>query len=64
MSRERQQYKRLLRTLGADRLTLGHPRQSDLLAYVGTKADLALDLSPRGGLESKRHQADTLHCED
>lgn len=47
MSRERQQYRRLLRTLGAYRLTLGHPRQSDLLAYVGTDADLALDLAPR-----------------
>ncbi len=47
MSRERQQYKRLLRTVGAYRLKLGHPRQSDLLAYVGTDADLALDLSPR-----------------
>lgn len=49
MSRERQQYGRLLRTVGAYRLTLGHPRQSDLLAYVGTDADLALNLAPRQG---------------
>ncbi|MFK5644891.1 helicase-related protein [Ornithinimicrobium sp. LYQ121] len=46
MSRERQHYRRLLRTMGAYRLTLGHPRQSDLLAYVGTHSDLALDLAP------------------
>lgn len=46
MSRERQHYRRLLRTMGAYRLTLGHPRQSDLLAYVGNDADLALDLAP------------------
>ncbi len=46
MSRERQQYRRLLRTLGAYRLTMGQPRQQDLIAYVGSEADLALDLAP------------------
>lgn len=47
LSRERQHYRRLLRTVGAYRLTLGHPRQSDLLAYAGRRTDLALDLAPR-----------------
>lgn len=46
MSRERPHYRRLLRTLGAYRLTMGQPRQADLLAYVGSHADLLLNLSP------------------
>ena len=46
MSRTKQHYRRLQRTLGAYRLTLGQPRQDDLIAYVGDGADLALDLAP------------------
>lgn len=46
LSRTQQHYRRLLRTLGAYRLTLGQPRQADLIAYVGEQADLALDLAP------------------
>jgi len=52
MSRERAQYARLLRTVGAYRLTIGQPRQADLLEYLGSDSalvleDLGVDLSPR-----------------
>ncbi len=46
MSRGTQHYRRLLRTLGAYRMTLGQPRQSELIAYVGHDLDLALRLAP------------------
>lgn len=46
MSRGTQHYRRLLKTLGAYRLTLGQPRQEELIAYVGERAELALDLAP------------------
>lgn len=46
MSRSTQHYRRLMRTLGAYRLTLGQPRQSELIAYVGQDVDLALRLAP------------------
>ncbi|QFG69246.1 helicase-related protein [Ornithinimicrobium pratense] len=46
MSRGTQHYQRLLRTVGAYRLTLGQPRQEELIAYVGDNHDLALDLTP------------------
>ena len=46
MSRGTQHYRRLLKTLGAYRLTLGQPRQEEMLAYVGDYVDLSLDLSP------------------
>ena len=57
MSKERQQYRRLLRTTGAYRLMIGHPRQSDLLGYLGSERaleleKLALDLSPSGKVAS------------
>lgn len=46
MSKGTQHYRRLIRTLGAYRLVLGQPRQSDLIAYVGGEVDLALNLAP------------------
>lgn len=57
MSRGTQHYRRLIRTLGAYRLTLGQPRQADLIAYIGKGTEdqdpadrllqgLALDLTP------------------
>lgn len=46
MSRGTQHYRRLIRTLGAYRMTLGQPRQSELIAYVGHDVDLALRLAP------------------
>lgn len=50
LSREEQQYRRLLRTLGAYRLVMGQPRQDDLIRYVGdADSDLSwlkIDLSP------------------
>ncbi|USQ75664.1 helicase-related protein [Ornithinimicrobium cryptoxanthini] len=46
MSRGTQHYRRLLKTLGAYRLTLGQPRQEEMLAYVGEHRELALDLAP------------------
>ena len=50
LSRERHAYRRLMRTVGAYRLTLGQPRQEDLLRYLGSDAtglsDLLIDLSP------------------
>ena len=47
LSREAQQYRRLLRTLAAYRLVLGQPRQDDLMRYVGKDvAWLQIDLAP------------------
>jgi len=50
LSKERQRYQRLLRTVGAYRLVLGQPRQEDLLRYIGGSAgDLSwmwVDLTP------------------
>lgn len=52
LSRETQAYRRLMRSVGAYRLTLGQPRQEDLLRYLGDNAeelsDLFIDLSPQG----------------
>jgi hypothetical protein len=48
LSREVQQYNRLLRTIGAYRLVLGQPRQDDLIRYIGEDASwLRIDLSPK-----------------
>lgn len=46
MSRGTQHYRRLIRSLGAYRLTLGQPRQEEFMAYLGDRTNLALDLSP------------------
>ncbi|WP_146207213.1 helicase-related protein [Nocardioides silvaticus] len=50
LSRETHSLRRLLRTVGAYRLVLGQPRQSDLLRYLGDRAadlgDLSIDLEP------------------
>lgn len=47
LSREAQQYRRLLRTVGAYRLVIGQPRQDDLVRYVGEDVDwLRIDLTP------------------
>jgi hypothetical protein len=47
LSREAQQYRRLLRTVGAYRLVIGQPRQDDLVRYVGEDIDwLRIDLTP------------------
>ena len=47
LSREAQQYRRLLRTVGAYRLVIGQPRQDDLIRYVGEDVDwLRIDLTP------------------
>jgi Helicase conserved C-terminal domain len=48
LSREIQQYRRLLRTVGAYRLVIGQPRQDDLIHYVGEDVSwLRIDLTPR-----------------
>lgn len=50
LSRETARLAELQRTLAAYRLTLGQPRQDDLVHYVGDRPDLEwmlLDLSPR-----------------
>ena len=47
LSREAQQYRRLLRTVGAYRLVIGQPRQDDLIRYVGEDVSwLRMDLTP------------------
>ncbi|MFC7449696.1 DEAD/DEAH box helicase [Rhodococcus daqingensis] len=50
LSRESVRYQRLLRTVGAYRLTLGQPRQEDLVRYLSTGAAdgevLRIDLAP------------------
>ena len=47
LSRETQQYRRLLRTVGAYRLVMGQPRQDDLVRYVGQDLSwLRIDLTP------------------
>lgn len=47
LSREVQQYHRLLRTVGAYRLVIGQPRQDDLIRYVGGDMSwLRIDLTP------------------
>lgn len=47
LSREAQQYRRLLRTVGAYRLVIGQPRQDDLVRYVGEDVEwLRIDLTP------------------
>ncbi|NNU27307.1 helicase-related protein [Isoptericola sediminis] len=50
LSREKQHYRRLQRTVGAYRMVIGQPRQDDLLQYVGESgADaswLRVDLTP------------------
>lgn len=50
LSRETNALRRLLRTVGAYRLVLGQPRQSDLLRYLGDRAadlaDLSINLEP------------------
>lgn len=47
LSREEQQYRRLLRTVGAYRLVIGQPRQDDLMQYVGEDVSwLRMDLTP------------------
>lgn len=47
LSREAQQYRRLMRTVGAYRLVIGQPRQDDLVRYVGEDVDwLRIDLTP------------------
>lgn len=47
LSREAQQYRRLLRTVGAYRAVIGQPRQDDLIKYVGGDAEwLRIDLTP------------------
>lgn len=50
LSLEAVRYKRLLRSVGAYRLVLGQPRQSELVRYAGAGRDLSwaqMDLSPR-----------------
>ena len=47
LSREAQQYRRLLRTVGAYRLVIGQPRQDDLIRYVGEDISwLRINLTP------------------
>jgi hypothetical protein len=47
LSREAQQYGRLLRTVGAYRAVIGQPRQDDLIRYVGEGMEwLRIDLKP------------------
>ncbi len=47
LSREAQQYHRLLRTVGAYRLVIGQPRQDDLIRYLGEDVSwLRIDLNP------------------
>lgn len=54
-SRELQQYERLQRTVGAYRMVIGQPRQSDLIRYVGEDAGwLRIDLSPPQSSSSRR----------
>ena len=53
LSRETQNYHRLLRTLGAYRLVIGQPRQEDLIRYVGGETSwLGIDLSPPPAAQS------------
>lgn len=50
LSLEAVRYQRLLRSVGAYRLVLGQPRQSELIRYAGAGRDLSwaqMDLSPR-----------------
>jgi len=52
LSREAQQYRRLLRTVGAYRLVIGQPRQDDLIRCVGEDAAwLRIDLTPPNSLD-------------
>jgi hypothetical protein len=47
LSREAQQYRRLLRTIGAYRLVIGQPRQDDLIRYIGEDISwLRINLTP------------------
>ena len=47
LSREVQQYERLLRTVGAYRFVIGQPRQEDLIRYAGEDVPwLRIDLTP------------------
>ncbi len=47
LSREAQQYERLLRTVGAYRFVIGQPRQEDLIRYAGEDVPwLQIDLAP------------------
>lgn len=47
LSKEAQQYRRLLRTVGAYRAVIGQPRQDDLIRYVGEDVEwLKIDLTP------------------
>ncbi|OBI55660.1 hypothetical protein A5667_23160 [Mycolicibacterium fortuitum] len=47
LSKEAQQYRRLLRTVGAYRAVIGQPRQDDLIRYVGEDVEwLRIDLTP------------------
>ncbi|MCC2333612.1 helicase-related protein [Cellulomonas wangsupingiae] len=47
LSREEQQRRRLLRTVGAYRMIIGQPRQDDLVRYVGEDVEwLRVDLTP------------------
>lgn len=49
LSKEAQQYRRLLRTVGAYRAVIGQPRQDDLIRYVGEDVEwLRIDLTPPG----------------
>lgn len=59
-SREMRQYERLQRTVGAYRMVIGQPRQSDLIRYVGDDVDwLRIDLSPPAdkGLHGHRSES-------
>lgn len=48
LSREAQQYRRLLRTVGAYRAVIGQPRQDDLIRYVGEDVEwLRIELTPQ-----------------
>ncbi len=50
LSKETARFDALVRTLAAYRLTIGQPRQEDLLRYVGNRDDLdwmLMDLAPR-----------------
>jgi hypothetical protein len=47
LSREAQQYRRLLRAVGAYRLVIGQPRQDDLIRYIGEDVSrLRINLTP------------------
>ena len=47
LSREAQQYRRLLRAVGAYRLVIGQPRQDDLIRYIGEDISwLRINLTP------------------